>query len=532
MAFLRLFLLSVGWAQLSLRSVFPIVKSFSDTLLNPWAGGWQAPQFSTIDVDGDGAQELFVFDRADHTVQVYRLQGGQWRYFPGADTLFPLQKLSAWALLRDFDADGDKDLFTSVLSNIRVFRNIAPPNSPPQWRLAYDTLVSNYAGYSTYLYSGSVDIPAITDVDADGDMDLLVYEVLGALIEWHRNQAQELWGRTDTLAFALQSSCWGHVYESYNYSTNQFAFMPYSCGPGQREQRIQHAGGSLLVIDLNGDGLKDLIVGDDGPPYLIAGFNTGTLQVAHIEPSTAISPYPPSSSLYLPSFPATYYEDVTGDGKPDLICANNSPLAGRDTWSVWMYPNVGRVDSPAWASPVQGWLQNTLLDVGTASHPTLADLNRDGYLDLILTCESFFTDSGPKSRAFLLWGGPNGFVLSDTNWLNLSQYVLRNPIFTVGDVDGNGRTDLLMGTSTGAIWHWEETQPGAADFQLLTQNFAGLSGPPFAAPLLYDYDGDTDMDLIVGGRNGRLSLYRQETGGSFTLVTDFLGQIELRDTVS
>lgn len=533
-------LMGIIWAQIGLRPISPSISGLAGILLNPWAGGLQAPQFSRVDINGDGQEELFVYDRADDRILLFRWVGGEWRYLPQADTLFPTSLLSAWVLLRDADGDGDKDLFTNLNSNIRVIRNIAPPNSPPQWQLWFNPLPSEYYTYSTPLYSGSVDIPALVDVDSDGDLDILVYEVLGALIEWHRNWAKELLGRSDTLVMKLQSACWGHVYELYDYNTNQFSFQPYTCGPGQRGReswtesalRIHHAGGSLQVIDLNGDGLKDLIVGDDGPPYLIAGLNQGVPDSAHIPTTTAISPYPPSNPLYLPSFPATYFEDVTGDGKPDLICANNSPLAGRDTWSIWLYRNIHRADSPAWAAPVVGWLQNTMLDVGTAAHPTLADLNRDGHPDLLLTCESFYTDAGRKTRAFLLWGSATGFTLADTNWLNLSQYTLLNPIFAMGDIDRNGRTDLLMGTSTGALWHWEENQAGQADFTLITQNFAGINGPPFAAPLLYDYDGDADLDLILGGRNGRLSLYRQDAGGTFTPLTDFLGEIEVRDTIS
>ncbi|GIV25940.1 MAG: hypothetical protein KatS3mg026_1632 [Bacteroidia bacterium] len=505
---------------------------------NAWTGGWNAPQFSRIDLDGDGQEELFVFDRTDNSLQIFRWVAGSWQYLPQADTLFPTRHLSAWVLLRDADGDGDKDLFTNRNSNVRVFRNLAPSGTAPLWSAWYDTLRSSYYNYVTPLYASSTDIPGLVDVDSDGDLDVLVYEVLGTLIEWHRNQAQELYGRPDTLVLQLQSACWGHVFENYDYQTNVFSFQPYFCGPGQRLEgepplgRTYHSGGTLLVTDLDGNGLKDLIVGDNGPPYLIAGFNEGTLDSAHIPTSTAIAPYPPANPVYLPSFPAAYYEDVTGDGKPDLIVANNDPLAGEDSRSVWMYENLGRVDSPSWAMPQIGWLHTTQLDVGTAAHPTLADLNRDGFLDLILSCESYYTPSGPKARAFLLWGGPSGLSLADTDWLSLSSYSLRNPVFAVGDLDNDGRTDLLAGTSTGAFWHWEETAAGAADFSLVTQNFAGLSGPPYAAPLLYDYDGDGDLDLIVGGRNGRLSLYRQDAGGAFTLVTDFLGQIEVRDTVS
>ncbi len=521
--------LTLLYAQIT--PTFPqVVWKIGDTLHNAWAGGLHAPQFSTIDLTADGQPELIAFDRMDNRLLVFEKQGLAWRHRPDLSLYFP--RLYHWMLLRDYDGDGDKDLFTAtaVGSNIRVFRNIHPTGSPPLWQLAYDTLKSTYYSYTTALYSGAIDIPGITDIDGDGDIDLLVYEVLGTLIEWHRNKAMELLGRLDTLILELTSGCWGHIYENYNYTTNEFSFSNYICGPGQRQLRTQHAGGSLLPIQLNGDTLIDIIVGDFGPPYLIAGYNTGTRTIAHIDSATAQAPYPLSAPAIMPDFPAAYYEDVTGDGKPDLLVANNDGLASTDRHSVWLYPNIGRVDSPAWAPPIIGWLHNTILDIGTSAHPTFANLNGDGYPDLILTCRQTYTPTGPTPQAWLFWGSPSGFILADSNWLNLPQFAnLLAPIFTTGDIDGNGRLDLLMGTSTGAIWRWEETSPGSGTFQLLSQSFLSVSSE--AAPLLYDIDNDADPDLIVGTRNGRLALFTNQNG-AFQLLTDYLGQIEVRDSIS
>ena len=526
-------LVTLTYAQIA--PTFPqVVWKPGDTLYNAWAGGLHAPQFSTIDLTADGQPELIAFDRMDNRLLVFEKQSPQWRYRPDLSFYFP--RLTHWMLLRDYDGDGDKDLFTAspVGSNVRVYRNIHPTGSPPFWQLTYDNLKSTYYGYTTALYSGAIDIPGITDIDGDGDVDFLVYEVLGTLIEWHRNKAIELLGRPDTLILELASGCWGHITEVYNQSTNEFSFSTSTCGPGQRQLRTQHAGGSLLPIQLNGDTLIDIIVGDFGPPYLIAGYNTGTRTIAHIDTATAQAPYPLFAPAVMPDFPAAYYEDVTGDGKPDLLVANNDGLAGTDRHSVWLYLNVGRVDSPAWAPPIIGWLHNTMIDIGTGAHPTFADLNRDGYPDLILTCRQTYTPTAPITQAWLFWGGPSGFTLADSNWLNLPQFAnLIAPIFTTGDIDGNGRLDLLMGTSTdaitGAIWRWEETSPASNNFQLLSRSFLSVSSEP--APLLYDIDNDGDLDLLVGTRNGRIALFTNQNG-AFQLLTDYLGQIEVRDTLS
>ncbi|MCS7161937.1 MAG: VCBS repeat-containing protein [Bacteroidia bacterium] len=514
--------------QLSLVSVF---DPSGQPLANPWTGGLQAPQIAKIDLDGDGQEELAVWDRADERLLLFRWEAGGWRWLPAADTLFPTPFLRRWVLLRDFDGDGDKDLFTDANSNLRVFQNLGGPQAKPRWRLYANPLISDYMGYPTALYCAATDVPAIDDVDGDGDIDLLVYDVLGSLIEWHRNLAQELFGRRDTLVLRLQTSCWGKVFERYDNATNSFSFIPYECEDRRRpEGRLHHAGGTLLTLDLNGDGLKDLIVGDDGPPYLIAGLNVGSAEQARIDPSRSISPYPLPNPVSISPFPAAYYEEVTGDGRPDLLAANNSPAAGEDWQSLWLYPNEGRPDSPAWTSPLRGWLQNTMLDIGTAAHPTLADLTGDGYPELILTCERFHTDSGPRARAWLFLGGPQGLTLIDSNWLNLPTYTLANPIIAVGNVVGDERLELVMGTSTGQLWLWRQVAPNTTEFSLVSQSW--LSGPSFAAPLLYDYDQDGRLDILVGGRNGQIALYRQAAEGMFQLVTDFLGQIRLTDTLS
>ena len=51
----------------------------TDTLRNAWAGGLDAPQFSNIDLNGDGNQDLFVFDRSNHRVFTFPERGPRHR---------------------------------------------------------------------------------------------------------------------------------------------------------------------------------------------------------------------------------------------------------------------------------------------------------------------------------------------------------------------------------------------------------------------------------------------------------------------
>ncbi|MFM7079217.1 MAG: hypothetical protein ACKOYC_05450 [Bacteroidota bacterium] len=38
---------------------------------NPWVGGFNAPIFSEIDMNGDGIKDLFVFDREGYRITTY-----------------------------------------------------------------------------------------------------------------------------------------------------------------------------------------------------------------------------------------------------------------------------------------------------------------------------------------------------------------------------------------------------------------------------------------------------------------------------
>src|ERR1035437_6745009 len=52
-----------------------IVTRNGDTLMLPWAGGLNNPQFSAIDLNGDGIKDLFVFDRDANKVITFINQG-------------------------------------------------------------------------------------------------------------------------------------------------------------------------------------------------------------------------------------------------------------------------------------------------------------------------------------------------------------------------------------------------------------------------------------------------------------------------
>ena len=181
-----------------------------------WSGGFNAPQFSNIDLNRDGIQDMITFDRQGDILRTYiRMpDSGQWvldySYLPD----FP--KLVDWVLVKDYNHDGVEDLFTSSsatgVAGISVYKG---SYANGHWSFTLkpdrdrDYLQVPAGGGLTNLYAAWDDIPAITDVDNDGDLDILVFEPGGTYISYFSNRSVDSGWGVDSLRFLLKDIRWG-----------------------------------------------------------------------------------------------------------------------------------------------------------------------------------------------------------------------------------------------------------------------------------------------------------------------------------
>ncbi|MCJ8165487.1 T9SS type A sorting domain-containing protein [Pontibacter sp. E15-1] len=484
----------------------------------PWSGGLNTPQFSTIDLNKDGQEDLFIFDRQLQKVYTWLAvqQNGKWQYqyAPAYEVFFPAE-LESWVLLRDYNCDGLKDIFTSSPLGIKVYRQEAATQGQLQFSLAEEALFYNNNHINLQMLS--VDIPAITDIDNDGDLDVLIAEFSGGYtLELYRNQQAEENLACGTLQFVQQTNWWGRITECTGCNNYLFSAFCRVAAP----QHTGHDGSALLLLDMNADGDKDLVMSGVQCNNLVLMENEGTVENA--EMTSFLPAFPAATPVAFTGFPAAYYEDVTFDGIPDMLVA---PQAAQGIVqgvnyenSTWLYRNAGAANQPEFQFIQDDFLQGQMIDVGDGAFPAFADIDADGDLDMLVG--NVAAPHGNMYSASLRFYRNTGtstspaFAVEDYDYLGLQQANLFNLKPAFADINGDGATDLVLTYKTAQANSTRisfipnkatKGQRAQYDFKDVQQLQAISEN---AASALVDADTDGDLDLLLGKSDGSLLFYR------------------------
>ena len=523
------------------------VLAQNDTLANPWAGGLNAAQYSTMKLDGDAVEDLVVFDRYVNKLYTFLAEkhGGTYRYrhAPRYETQFP--SLRNWLLLADYDRDGKKDIFTHTDFGMRVMRNVSA-NGELRWQTVADPLLTENASGRFNLSVQPTDIPAIADVDNDGDLDVLAGDGSGHLVFWYRNQSMEKTGNASGLDFVTASRCWGAF--AGGETCGQFE-LDHSCDVQGRLAggRVQHSGSAMLALDMDNNQVQDLLLSGIECSKLAWITNGGTPQDARMTGFTANFPASKPASLL---FPAAFSEDLDFDGKKDLIVAPNGQENDGNllnfSHSNWFYKNKGTDRQPDFAFVENDFLQKTMVDVGEMAFPALADYDADGDLDLfvgnagspagggrLLATVRLYENTGDKTKAVFRWKTDDFLNFSTLRASHLK------PFFV--DWNRDGATDLVLmnttvsGTSSTGFKLFINAAPRGQGFRFTADGFKIL---PFGSlsssfvPSFHDMDRDGDWDVLLGKNRGELEYYRNtgtNDSPAYTRVNAAFGGLPLNE---
>ncbi len=542
-------------------SDIPVFMQNQSQIRNPWTGGMNAAQISMIDADYDGNEnDIFLFDKTGNRVLIFtgEMEGGErmYNFRPELSRNFPA--LKSWALMRDYDCDGKRDIFTySTLGGaFAVYRNTGTAETGISFELVNQSVQSYYAfnttQFGTNIYVSSQDVPAIFDFDGDGDLDILNFSVNGTMVELHLNFSIENTGSCGLDNFELKNKCYGRFVEGSenNGIITDPALVDAACSfnvvnPKANDTEAKgarHVGSTILAFDANQDGLVEIILGDvsyTNLTYLENNDRPAPLvdSVGYI--STDFPADFGAPAVDIDNFPAGFYEDINGDGIRDLIVGVNNLDGAANKKSIWYYVNNGADNLPNFEFIQTDFLQDQTIDYGEASAPAFFDYNGDGLMDMVIGSRGEFIDMGNYKPTLALYintgtASSPAFTLQDPDWLsvstlNIGQYI--TPTF--GDIDADGDIDLIVGCASGELYLFENTAGAGntASFFLSGNVLAGseiLDVGQNSAPQLFDLNQDGKLDLIIGERNGNLNYY-QNTGTSvnaqFTFIADTLGGV-------
>ena len=520
----------------------PVRNEQGNVLPLAWAGGLNAAHYNTLDLNDDGKDDLILYDRMGGKILTFLNLENQYQYAPEYEEFFP-GEITNWLLLRDYNCDGKKDIFTGNILGIKVYTNVTVSGENPTWEEF--TFFTGFTGAKSEVlltkgFSGKInlqlqfdDLPAIADADGDGDLDIFNVRFVGeGTVEYHQNFSMERYGTCDSLDFERITQKWGNFTEC---ECAEFAFNNEDCAPSGG--RIKHAGGkSLLMLDVDGNTTVDVLFSEAECTDLYALKNEGTVEDPLIDSYTV---FPEASPVDFLIFPAAFYEDVDFDGRKDLISVPNifskTPeiqLADLGQ-SNWLYKNTGTNSSPVFNFSTRSFLQDQMIDVGDNAVPSFIDYDGDGDQDMFVS-QNNTTNSIATVRLYENTGtlSAPAFSLFNLDAFGFSNFTYYNLKIQFADLNHDTKPDLvftatdLLNGQTKMYYLANQSHTGL-DFLGQTIQQTGVSILSSENVLVVDVDNDGFQDLLIGKSNGALQYWKNlrvpETP-SFSLENDtYLG---------
>ena len=494
--------------------------------------GQSVAYVSTGDLDGDGDFDVVAVTENER-LEWYENTDGRGTFSDGT----AIGNTVGLTLPADLDGDGDLDLIAA--SRIGL--------SPIHW---YENLDGrgDFGGPRTVAGDGKVvrtQTLATSDVDQDGDLDVVTVSSFEGKIEWHENlDGQGNFDGPNLIvrafgAFDIKPVDFGDIdldakddFVFFHPSEQRIVWMRNEGGPGNFVDHtvsiVVRAARSAFTADVDDDGDLDVVFAADvaGDPSI--GWYENVDGRGKLGPLTIIANTNVNSIIGA---------DVDGDGDVDVIATQAAQK------KIEWFPNQDGKGNFGTAQTVVTNLRATSisatdldgdgdLDViaGDSYEDTLTWISNDGTgvfdsKEVITACEDgvFPIDfDGDSDLDVVTWGDRSAWYENidgqrfsdEPHWI--TQIGDHPRKVSAADMDGDGDFDFLVQETFKVVWH--ENVDGA----LIEQKPITTGDFSRSDHYVGDMDGDGDVDVVLSsGVSRRIFLFENSDGSgkSFTRRT-------------
>jgi WD40 repeat protein len=365
------------------------------------------------------------------------------------------QETSAGVLAEDLDRDGDLELVTGAEAVYAWHHDGTELRDGDQNPLTSGVFTTDGANAAFGFHA----TPAAADLTGDGDLEIVAVAWKDAKVYvWNVNGTRESgWPRSiggdyNWASPAIEDldldgsyeiiAVSGHDGKIFAWHANGTELLDGDQNPAT--QGVLYRTGTFFLYaspavgDLDGDFYPDIVVAtqsSDGKVFAVK--RTGQL----------LPGWPRSTGGQVTSSPAL--ADLDGDGREEVVIASES-----DSVFVWRGDGTRY---PGWPKPAA--VNSTY---GHTSSPVVADLDNNGQLDILYAANDgrfhVWSRNGVPFPAFANVTFAPGTVSQD--------YTQATP--TVADVDGDGFLEILLGAEDRKIYGWNHDGSELAGFPIVT----------------------------------------------------------------